>query len=178
VAYARYIKLRDIISPLQDCHETSGADIDAVMWLQPTSAPTSGCGAFGGVVVASTVQEPTAPITHSAPTWLKGVWNLVEIGLGSDYTEYNMTFTVTDTGFEYSYPGCYVKGRLSMDPRAVMTTANAYTMVMDYVSCVRQWDIGAIVGNIDIGYIWAREGGYLFYRSSFHSGIDFWVYAR
>lgn len=177
VAYARYVKIRDLSSPLQDCHQTSGADIDSIRWIRPTF-DTGECAAFGGDVASPTVKELTEPIVHSAPEWMKGVWNLVEIGMGTDYTGYEMTFTVTDTGFEYSYPGCYVKGRLSMEPKAMMTAANAYTMVMDYSSCVQQWDIATFAGNIDIGYIWALPGGRLFYRSSFYSGIDFWVYQQ
>lgn len=182
VSYARYIKIRDLASPGETCHETSGFDVDAVVWLHPTS-DTGACGAFGGTAIspntdANTTSVTAAPITHSAPEWIKGVWNLVEIGMGSDYTGYNMTFTITDTGFEYSYPGCHVKGRLSMNPITPMGAVDVYALIMDSVECTQEWDIKTMAGAIDTGYIWAEAGGQIFYRSSFINGIDFWVYLR
>lgn len=177
VAYTRYVKIRDLTSPMQTCHTTAGADIDSVQWIQPTS-DTGSCATFGGQVSSPTVSEAPAPITHSVPDWMKGLWRLIEIDLGSDYSSRNLTFTVTDTGFEYSYPGCYVKGRLSMDPRAMMTAASAYTMVMDEVLCPQQWDFSTYTGKIDIGYFFAMSEGMSLYRTSFYSSIDMWVYVR
>lgn len=177
VAYARYIKIRDLASPAARCYATSGTDIDAVRWLSPTY-DTEACGAFGGSVVSPAPAKGTAPIVHSVPEWIKGDWSLIEINMGTDYTEYGMTFRVTGTEFEYNYPGCHVKGRLSMTPNAMMTTANVYTMIMDTVECSQQWDINTTVGATDGGYIWAWGNGQAFYRSSFYVGIDFWLYQR
>jgi hypothetical protein len=175
VAYARYIRIRDLWSPARPCYETGGTDIDAVMWISPITN-TGGCGAFGGTVVSSTPAGVTDPFTHTAPEWIKGDWNLIEIGRGTRYTGF--TFSVTDTEFEYSYPGCYVKGRLSMDPALPMAAVNGYTLIMDQVDCSEQWDISTAVGSMDTGNIWATEDGQTFYRSSFNIDIRFWVYTR
>ncbi|MGK7345818.1 MAG: hypothetical protein ACNS63_08410 [Candidatus Nitrospinota bacterium M3_3B_026] len=42
-AYARFIKVRDPWSPQGACHESSGADIDAIMWIRPVSAAPGAC---------------------------------------------------------------------------------------------------------------------------------------
>jgi hypothetical protein len=178
VAYARYIKIRDLASPEMRCHSTSGVDIDAVKWLQPIY-DTGACGAFGGRTVSpATPKKGAAAITHTVPEWIKGDWNLAEISMGTNYSEYGMTFRVTDTGFEYQYPGCHVKGRLMMDPNVPISATNVYTMVMDEVTCSQEWDMTTMAGVTDYGYIWAWGNGQAFYRSSFTIGIDFWLYMR
>lgn len=179
VKYARYVKIRDLASPAARCHSTSGADIDSLRWLRPTY-DTGACGAFGGGTASSSVSDDqangTMAITHTAPEWIKGDWTLSEISLGTDYSEFDLHFRVTGTEYEYWYPGCHVKGKLMMDPNIPMAAVNVYTMTMDQVECSQEWDIGTAVGNIDIGYIWARENGRSFYRSSFYHGLDFWFY--
>ncbi len=177
VAYARYIRIRDLWSPARPCYETGGTDIDAVMWIKPVS-DTGGCGAFGGTVATSTPASGTDTFIHTVPEWIKGSWTLIRIGIGNDVSSESMTLNVTDTEFEYSYPGCYVKGRISMNPTLPMAAVNEYTLVMDQVDCSVQWDISTAVGSMDTGNIWATEDGQTFYRSSFNVDIRFWVYNR
>lgn len=43
VSYARFIKVRDLWSPQGACHETSGADIDSIMWIRPFSPVPGAC---------------------------------------------------------------------------------------------------------------------------------------
>ncbi len=163
----------------------------------PLLAPLSGCGSSGGS--SSSQSEETAPesggdsesnsddetedgselsVTHSVPGWMIGYWQVVRYRLGDDVSGRNMTMLVTETGFEYHYPGCDVYGVLSMDDSLPYYASIDYTLLMISVDCPTRWDIESFDGARDSGHIWADKGGMRFFRISDVYSAYAWVYLK
>ncbi|VAX22778.1 hypothetical protein MNBD_NITROSPINAE04-74 [hydrothermal vent metagenome] len=140
-------------------------------------ASLSGCGSGGGGDGSSSGSGSVA--THSVPSWMIGSWQVIRLRLGDDVSSQNMILTVTETGFEYHYPGCDVHGTLSMDSQTPYYASNEYTLLMTFVDCpVSTWDIPSFEGATDEGHVWADTGASKFFRISDLYGQFTWVYIR
>jgi hypothetical protein len=117
-------------------------------------------------------------VTHLVPDWLIGTWLVIRLRLGADVSRLNMILTVTDTGFEYHYPGCDVYGTLLMDDSIPFFASNDYELSMTSVDCASNWDIPSFAGSTDQGNIWADNEGERFFRLSDLYSQFTWVYSR
>lgn len=162
-------------------------------------APLSGCGSSGGSSSSGdqagdgsgdTGDQPDddtsddsdddsgSVAVHSVPEWMIGSWLVVRLRLGADVSSRNMILTVTETEFEYHYPGCDVYGSIEMDESTPYYASNEYTLLMTFVDCPVQWDIPSFDGAIDEGHIWADNEGDRFFRISDLYAQFTWVYIR
>ncbi|MDH5639640.1 MAG: hypothetical protein OEZ04_14230 [Nitrospinota bacterium] len=114
--------------------------------------------------------------THSVPTWLVGNWKPVRLFWGEPVEEFDMVLTITPSRMEYRYPGCFVSGRLVMNPNTVHYSANYYRMFMDTVNCPQQWEIPTFEGQEDYGKIWAEVDKAYLYRISDKFWEPVWIY--
>jgi len=145
-------------------------------------SPLSGCGSSGGSSSSGNQADGSvgsgSVAAHSVPEWMIGSWQVIRLRLGADVSSQNMILTVTETGFEYHYPGCDVHGTMEMDKLIPYYAGNYYKLLMTQVDCPTQWDILSFEGATDQGHIWADTGTNKFFRISDLYAQFTWVYIR